>query len=56
MRIIAPRYARSWKKGGTTTALLIELRHYNRPDVFRLYVDTSSRPTVVEAPASTWNA
>jgi nitrilase len=30
--------------------------HYNRPDVFRLYVDTSSRPTVVEAPASTWTA
>ena len=26
------------------------------PDVFRLYVDTSSRSTVVEAPASTWNA
>jgi nitrilase len=30
--------------------------HYHRPDVFRLYVDTSSRPVVVEAPASTWNS
>jgi nitrilase len=29
--------------------------HYNRPDVFRLRVDTASRPPVVEVPASDGN-
>ena len=24
--------------------------HYNRPDIFRLCVDTSSRPAVIETP------
>ena len=24
--------------------------HYNRPDIFRLYVDTSPRPAVTETP------